>query len=668
MAESLKSYFATLFGEAFIQMSANKLLLFILALLPTLSLAQTGTKPAIYVDKNGVLRWQQTQQEAAFFGVNYTTPFAYAYRAHKALGVDLEKAIQQDVYHMARIGLDAFRVHVWDNEISDVSGNLLNNDHLKLFDFLLAELKKRNIKVIITPIAFWGNGYPEPDEKTPGFSRHYGRAKLTTNDSAIVAQENYLHQFFAHVNPYTNLTYNNDPDVIAVEINNERSHSGPKDGVTKYINRLAAAIKSTGWNKPLFYNISQGPYYADAVAASSVDGFSFQWYPSGLLAGGEIRENYLTHVDRYTIPFDTIPSFARRALMIYEFDAADILKPVMYPAMARSFRVAGFQWATQFAYDPMALAYANTEYQTHYLNLAYTPSKAISMLIASRIFHQVPRRTKFPAFPADTLFDSFRISYRQSVSEMNSEKEFLYAATTSTQPRDSKKIEHLAGVGSSPIVSYDGTGAYFFDKLEDGVWRMEVMPDAISVDDPFARPSPRKEVTAIRWQKNAMKVLLADLASSFSITGVYDGNGFSRTATGNSFEITPGTYLLTRLGKKFQPTKTNIGAIGLKEFAAPQPHSNDVLLRHEPRMRVTSSKPLQINATVVGVDSGKVTVLLNRFWGMSKQFPMRQKSRYEFTAEIPGELVVAGMLNYRIVVQKKDDFTVVPGRINKNPM
>src|SRR6516164_9706839 len=78
-------------------------------------------QPLVYIDKEGVLRWKNDGREAAFFGVNYTTPFAYAYRAHKALNVDLEKAIQQDVYHLARIGLDAFRVHVWDNEISDVS-------------------------------------------------------------------------------------------------------------------------------------------------------------------------------------------------------------------------------------------------------------------------------------------------------------------------------------------------------------------------------------------------------------------------------------------------------------------------------------------------------------------------------------------------------------------
>src|ERR1700733_12427385 len=122
----------------------------------------------VYVDKEGVMRWTKNNAEASFFGVNYTAPFAYSYRAHKALGVDIEQAIRQDVYHMARLGLDAFRVHVWDTEISDSLGNLLENDHLRLFDFLLAELAKRNIRAIITPIAFWGNGYPERDERTPG--------------------------------------------------------------------------------------------------------------------------------------------------------------------------------------------------------------------------------------------------------------------------------------------------------------------------------------------------------------------------------------------------------------------------------------------------------------------------------------------------------------------
>ena len=94
-----------------------------------------------------------------------------------------------------------------------------------------------------------------------------------------------------------------------------------------------------------------------------------------LLKGEEWLKDLFDH---YKIPFgDTIPAFKNKAKMVYEFDAGDVYESYMYPAMARSFRSAGFQWATQFAYDPLATAYANTEYQTHYLNYAYTPSKAI---------------------------------------------------------------------------------------------------------------------------------------------------------------------------------------------------------------------------------------------------------------------------------------------------
>jgi hypothetical protein len=63
----------------------------------------------IYVDKKGVIRFTENNKEAAFFGVNYTVPFAYGYRSVKKTGISVEKAIDEDVYHMARLGLDAFR-------------------------------------------------------------------------------------------------------------------------------------------------------------------------------------------------------------------------------------------------------------------------------------------------------------------------------------------------------------------------------------------------------------------------------------------------------------------------------------------------------------------------------------------------------------------------------
>ncbi len=641
-------------------------LLTILILQPGFS-QKRATKNPVYIDREGVMRWQHNKAEASFFGVNYSTPFAYAYRAHKALDADLEKSIQQDVYHLARLGFDAFRVHVWDNEISDVEGNLLNNDHLRLYDFLIAELKKRKIKTIVTPIAFWGNGYPERDQDVPGFSHFYGRGKLTTNDSAIVAQENFLRQFFQHINPYTKLSYQNDPDIIAVEINNEPAHSGPKPGVTRYINRLVAAIKTTGWTKPIFYNISQGPYYGDAVAASVVDGFSFQWYPSGLVANRTLQGNYLPHVDKYTIPFDTIPAFRRKPLMVYEFDAADILDSYMYPAMARSFRKAGFQWATQFAYDPMAIAHANTEYQTHYLNLAYTPAKAISVLIASKVFHNVPRRKDFGTYPADSVFDAFRVSYREALSEMNTAEEFYYSNSTATRPVDLPRLQHVAGVGSSSVVQYEGCGAYFLDKLEHGVWRLEVMPDAVFIRDPFERASPHKEVTRIQWNTNSMTIHLSDLGSEFDVKGLNEGNTFSGSAAASQVKISPGSYLLTAKGARFSGKADRVGSVLLNEFVAPNPRSNSIMVRHEPFTEVTSGESFIISAKVVGVDSESVSLQISKEGGPSRVIEMTRNSAVDYSVEIPAELVTPGLLSYRVIVRGGKHVAVFPGNHSQDP-
>lgn len=127
------------------------------------------SKNLVYVDKGGVMRYTKDKSEASFFGVNYTVPFAYGYRSHKALGIDIENAIDNDVYHMARLGLDAFRVHVWDTEITDTAGNLIENDQLRLFDYLIAKLKERKIKTLITPIAFWEQAIPNLIQKHRAF-------------------------------------------------------------------------------------------------------------------------------------------------------------------------------------------------------------------------------------------------------------------------------------------------------------------------------------------------------------------------------------------------------------------------------------------------------------------------------------------------------------------
>ncbi|MDB5193882.1 MAG: rane or secreted protein, partial [Segetibacter sp.] len=525
----------------------------------------------------------------------------------------------------------------------------------------------RNIKILITPIAFWGNGYPERDEKTKGFSSIYPKQKALVNDTAILAQENNLKQIFKHVNPYTKLTYGTDTHVIAIEINNETHNSCPKEKVTEYVNRMAAAVRSTGWTKPVFYNISESSTYADAVAKANVDGHSFQWYPTGLVANRTLQGNYLPNVDVYKIPFgDTIPAYRNRARMVYEFDAGDVLQPIMYPAMARSFRTAGFQWATQFAYDPLATAYANTEYQTHYVNLAYTPSKAISLLIASKVFHKVPRLKSYGAYPADTTFDVFRVSYKNALSEMNDDEEFYYSNTTTSTPKNITKLKHIAGVGNSPVVSYNGTGAYFLDKLNDATWRLEVMPDALFINDPFGKASPKREVARIVWQEQLMQVMLPGLGNEFNIKAVNNGNSYATTASGNSFKITPGKYLL------YRTTNANDFSLfpaSIKEFVAPASSSNEPLVIHNPFAEVSNGKSFPISAKIIGVDSAdKISIELRTSSNKWRTLSMQRKAGHDYSADVPAEMVSPGTLNYRIVIQKPDkSFVVFPGNHKGDP-
>ena len=323
--------------------------------------------PTVFVDGNGTMRWSDTRKEASFFGVNYTLPFAHAYRATGYLGVDRKKAIDRDVYHFARLGLNAYRIHLWDVELSDGDGNLIQNKHLDLLDYLISKLQERGIRIVLTAQTDFGNGYPERNQPTGGFSYKYDKCSVHSNPEAIEKQVRYISQLVQHVNPYTGKAYEDDPYIIGFEINNEPCHAGTQEETRDYIVRMLDALKQAGNQKPVFYNVSHNLQQTTVFYSTDIQGTTFQWYPTGLVAGHTRKGNFLPYVDHYPIPFSDVKGFNEKAKLVYEFDPADLLYSYMYPAMVRSFRTAGFQWITQFAYDPIDLARFNTEYQTTFL-------------------------------------------------------------------------------------------------------------------------------------------------------------------------------------------------------------------------------------------------------------------------------------------------------------
>ena len=505
---------------------------------------------------------------------------------------------------------------------------------------------ERNIHIVITAQTNFGNGYPERNIQTGGFSYKYDKCDMHSNPEAIAALETYLRDLVKHTNPYTGLAYKDDPSIVGLEINNEPCHSGTKEEVKAYINRMLKSMSKAGNRKPVFYNVSHNGYVAEAYYETTVQGTTYQWYPIGLVSGQTQQGNFLPYVDRYDIPFaGKVKEFNKKARMIYEFDPADIMYSYMYPAMVRTFRTAGFQWITQFAYDPIDLAFANTEYQTHFLNLAYTPNKAISMKIAAEAARSLKRGESYGSYPQDTIFgNGFRVSYAEDLSELNNGEKFYYSNQTNSPPKDASKLVSIAGCGSSPIVDYEGTGAYFIDCLESGVWRLEVMPDAVVVNDPFAKPSLKKEVVSIIYGTWDMALRIPDLGKAFTLTALDKKNDRKEETVTNGVicNLRPGVYLLKRNGCTPQQNwkaDSRWNSIRIGEFVAPTPRTMDYKVTHTPASIAEAGKALIINAQVAGsVFPDSVIIYTDKvsFWNEHNPYiKMKRTSGYTYQAILP---------------------------------
>jgi hypothetical protein len=635
----------------------NRWLLWIAALaglLGTRGLAQPAARLA-KVDADGVLRWQDDSAEVALFGVNYYTPFWHNYPDLQALGADHRQVIDQDVAHFARLGLDAVRLHVFDREVSDRDGNLLQNEHLALLDYLIAKAKERGIYTVLTPIAWW----PTPGDSA-GFSTRFTMPQMITDLAARRAQTNYLAQFIRHVNPYSGLTYRDDPAVICLELINEPQYApGTTDAeVVAYINALAEAVRATGCGKPIFYNGWGGRLAA--VREARVEGSTFGWYPTGLVAGHSLRRNFLPVVNQYGGSDFWNPSMrteilARKAKIIYEFDAADVPGSYMYPAMARAFRSGGAQIATQFQYDPLPLAPFNQGWQTHYLNLVCTPQKAVSFLIAAEAFRRLPRLQDYGPYPTSSRFGPCRVSYEEDLSELVTERDFFHSNSTRTAPPAPDKLERIIGCGSSSVVLYEGTGAYFLEQLAAGAWRLELYPDAVWVNDPHGTHSLSREVARVLWREWPMTIRVGDLGDAFTVEPLNTGNQVLTQAVAGTCRVKPGIYLLRRrdVTSDEWPAARLSPHVRLREFYALPSQAAPITVRHEPVPGWVEGRPLPASFIVAGPQEPS-EVALEFASGPSevpRRLPAKREAAYRYAAVMPGEWFTPGQARYRLTVR-----------------
>ncbi len=106
-----------------------------------------AVKDAVIVDQDG--------KKVKLWGVNYLAPFNHNFVNIRQSGVELQTAIDADLAHFKLMGIDFIRVHLYDREITDNQGHLIDNDHLKAFDYLVERACQNGIFMMLTPTVWW---------------------------------------------------------------------------------------------------------------------------------------------------------------------------------------------------------------------------------------------------------------------------------------------------------------------------------------------------------------------------------------------------------------------------------------------------------------------------------------------------------------------------------
>ncbi len=187
--------------------------------------APFAVKDAVIVDQAG--------KKVKLWGVNYLAPFNHNFVNIQQAGADLRTAIDTDLAHLKLMGVDFIRVHLYDREITDNRGNLIENAHLAAFDYLVEQAYQNGIFMMLTPTVWWNTVENEKNfsenyaywdltqQPAFGFSNYFAKDALLWHPEAIACQQRYLRGLFSHVNAVSRRRLCDYPHIVVIELTNE---------------------------------------------------------------------------------------------------------------------------------------------------------------------------------------------------------------------------------------------------------------------------------------------------------------------------------------------------------------------------------------------------------------------------------------------------------------
>jgi hypothetical protein len=188
-----------------------------------------NVKPAVkngrVVARDGRFVESKTGKRVRFFGTNLGAEAAFPSKS------DAPKIAAR----MAKLGINLVRFHHLNNGWALNGGTVwkqgrtfveIDPAQLDKLDFFIAELKKQgiysNINLQTAREYVPELGFPSSVGELKNFAKKVDKF----NERMIVLQQQYARDLIGRKNPYTGLTYAEDPAIVKVEINNENSLVG----------------------------------------------------------------------------------------------------------------------------------------------------------------------------------------------------------------------------------------------------------------------------------------------------------------------------------------------------------------------------------------------------------------------------------------------------------
>lgn len=181
----------------------------------------------VYAGADGHFYFSKTRRRAKFWGVNFTfgANFPPKDQAEKVaarlakLGVNVVRFHHMDYYAAPR--------GIWDPAYFPNDTQHLDPGQLDRLDYLVYQLKRHGIYVNFNLKVARHFGPGDGLSSTHLFTdNRFFRSVSHYHQRMIALQKDYAAQLLTHKNPYTGLTYAEDPVVFCVEITNEDSFFG----------------------------------------------------------------------------------------------------------------------------------------------------------------------------------------------------------------------------------------------------------------------------------------------------------------------------------------------------------------------------------------------------------------------------------------------------------